>query len=63
MIAADSERLPHHDFVDPGGDVFERIPLHEHGDSASHFHVFNPAPQFAFGFGEGLAILNRDEAG
>ena len=48
---ANAERLAHHDFVDAGRHIFERVALHEHGNAAGDFDVFNAAAQFAFRFG------------
>ena len=58
---ADAERLAHHDFVDAGRNIFERVALHEHGDAAGDFDVFNAAAEFAFRFGEGLSVFGGDD--
>ncbi len=59
----DAERLTDHYFVNATGDVFEVVTLHHHGDAAGDFDVLDPAAHFGFGFGEGLAIFLRDDAG
>ncbi len=37
--------------------------MHHHGNAASYFDVFDRAAHFGFGFGEGLAVFLRDDAG
>ncbi len=59
----DAERLADHHFVDAAGDVFEVVALHHHRNAAGDFDVFNGAAHFGFGFGEGLAVFLRDDAG
>ncbi len=60
---ADAEGLPHHDLVDAGRDVFEGVALHQHGNAAGDFDIFNAAAQFAFGFGKSLAVFGGDDGG
>ena len=37
--------------------------MHHHGNAAGHFDVFDGAAHLGFGFGEGLAVFLRDDAG
>src|SRR6202044_3448972 len=59
----DAEGLADHHLVDAAGDVFEVVALHHHGDATSYLNVFNRPAHLSFGFGEGLAIFLRDDAG
>ena len=44
----------------PRGDVLGVVALHQDGDAAGDFHVFDGALQLAFGFGKGLAAFQGD---
>ena len=59
----DADGLANHAFVDAFGDVFEVVALHEHGNAAGDFDIFDGAAHLALGFGEGLAVLHDDGAG
>ena len=60
---ANTERLSHHDLVDAGRDIFERVALHQHGNAARDLHIFNAASQFCLRLGQRLAVFDRDQAG
>src|SRR5207248_2314774 len=45
----DSQRLANLHFVDAGGDVFEVVALHHHGDTAGNFNILNAAPHLRLG--------------
>src|SRR5260221_5468244 len=49
--------LPNHALVNAMRDVFQIVALHEHGNAASYFHIFDGTPQFSLGFGQGLSIF------
>ncbi len=59
----DTEGLADHDFVDAGGDIFEVVALHESGDAAGDFDVFDTSGEFGGGFGEGFAVFLHEDAG
>ena len=61
MAADDADRLADHQLVDARGDVLEVAAHHQRRDAGGDLDVLDAAPQLAFGFGERLAALLRDE--
>src|SRR6516162_7539407 len=59
----DAKRLADKHFVDAGGDVFKVVALHHRGNAASDFDIFDASAQLGLGLGEGLPVLESDDAG
>jgi len=49
--------------IDAARHIFEVVALHHHGNATGDFDVFDCASHLGFGFGEGLAVFLRDDAG
>ena len=57
----DADRLADHQLVDARGDVLEVAAHHQRRDAGGDFDVLDAALQLAFGLGERLAALLRDQ--
>ena len=61
MTRDDADRLADHQLVDARGDVLEVAAHHQRRDAGGDLDVLDAALQLAFGLGERLAALLRDE--
>jgi len=59
----DADGLADHHLIDAARHIFEVVALHHHGNATGDFDVFDCASHLGFGFGEGLAVFLRDDAG